>query len=70
MSYFHTGCPQPTMPLLNTTLHPNLQPTSLLLPQGRMQARSLFLLLALILVAATAEAGKNKKGEEQPEAGG
>uniref|UniRef100_A0A8C5UBC5 Midkine n=1 Tax=Malurus cyaneus samueli TaxID=2593467 RepID=A0A8C5UBC5_9PASS len=35
-----------------------------------MQVRGLLLLLALILVAATAEAGKNKKGEGQPGIGG
>lgn len=67
----YTGCPQPAMPLLDSTLHPSLQPTQLSPSStGRMQVRSLFLLLVLILVAATAEAGKNKKGEGQPGAGG
>lgn len=71
LSYSHTGFPQPTTLLLDTTLHPNLQPTSLSPSSpGRMQVRSLLLLLALILVAAAAEAGKNKKGEGQGAGGG
>lgn len=65
LSDSQADCPQPTVPLLAAALHSNPSPSS----TGRMQVQGCLLLLALILLAATAEAGKNKKGEVQPGVG-